>query len=52
MILLDPFNESLQTYIVTHKNVEVMKWKNIIIKVCEILIAVLSGFAGGQAAGL
>lgn len=29
-----------------------MKWKKIIIKVCEILIAVLSGFAGGQAAGL
>lgn len=29
-----------------------MKWKTIIIKFCEILIAVLSGFAGGQAAGL
>lgn len=29
-----------------------MKWKNIIIKVCEILIAVLSGFAGGHAAGI
>ena len=29
-----------------------MKWKNIIIKVCEILIAVLSGFAGGNIAGM
>ncbi len=29
-----------------------MKWKTIIIKVCEILIAVLSGFAGGHAAGM
>lgn len=29
-----------------------MNWKNIIIKVCEVLIAVLSGFAGGHVAGL